>query len=65
MFVEYSDAALVKHHQMVLQTIGGGRGNGSGMFNDYENYIQSQWTNEERSQLDIYLEETPRKMNDD
>ena len=43
----------------------GSRGDGSDMFDDYESYIQSQRTNVERSRLDLYLEETPRKLNDE
>ncbi|XP_037462368.1 zinc finger BED domain-containing protein DAYSLEEPER-like [Triticum dicoccoides] len=65
LFAEYSGAAVSQTPSDGATNSRGSRGDGSDMFDDYESYIQSQRTNVERSQLDLYLEETPRKLNDE
>lgn len=65
LFAEYSGAAVSEAPSDGAKNSRGSRGDGADMFNDYENYIQSQRTNVERSQLELYLEETPRKLNDE
>ena len=65
LFAEYSGAVVCQTSSAGGTNSRGSRGDGSEMFDDYESYIQSQRTNIERSQLDLYLEETPRKLTDE